>query len=141
MFSDGKVEPAASETLLGSVAVNGSGVALADFAGHLFSAFLFVVLPLHILQLPRQPLNLILILIDLRLIHVQLRRHSLHLIRLLLQTLLIDRQLLSHLRARLPRQQTLQLNIEFLFFLNHYVFFYYLLSFLNQTLLQCLYLL
>ena len=48
-----------------------------------------------------------LVLLHLRAVHVDLRGHALELPRLLLHRLLIHLQLLSHLRTRLPRQHRL----------------------------------
>lgn len=138
--SDGKRETTTGEPLLrASVLVDLPRFhLLLSFALHGFAALLLVVLPFHLLKLASQALNFVLVLVHLSLVHVQLSSHGLHLVRLLLQVLLVDRKLLSDLRARLSSQKVLQLNVELLLLLNGHVLLDYLLSFLDQALLESL---
>lgn len=105
---------------------------------HLLSSLLLVVLSLHILELSCESLNFILVLIDLSLVHVELGSHGLHLTGLLLQVLLVDGELLSHLRSGLSSQEILKLNVELLLLLDDDVLFNYLLSLLDESLLESL---
>ena len=93
------------------------GVAFAPRARELLAALLLVVAPLDVLQLAGQSLDLELVLVHLRLVHVELRRHRLHLPRLLAQVLLVDGQLLRHLRPGLPRKDVLELHVQLLLLL------------------------
>jgi len=96
--SNGKVESSASEPLLRSgVLVDGLGVhAVGGFTLHLLTAFLLVVLALHVLELACEALNFVLVFINLSLVHVEFSSHSLHLVGLLLEVLLVDGELFSH---------------------------------------------
>lgn len=138
--SNSEVEASASEPLLGSsVLVDGLGVhAVGGLALHLLTAFLLVVLALHVLELAGEALDLILVLIDLSLVHVELGSHRLHLVGLLLEVLLVDRELLSDFWTGLSGQEVLELNVEFLFLRDHDVLLNDLLSLLNETLLKSL---
>jgi len=60
------------------------------------------------------------------------------LVGLLLEVLLVDRELFSNFWAGLSGQKVLELNVELLFLLNHNVFLNDLLSFLDESLLECL---
>lgn len=92
MCSDGEVETTAGESLLRTgVLVNGFGVhAVGSFALHLLTAFLLVVLALHVLELASEALDFVLVLVDLGLVHVEFSSHGLHLVGLLLEVLLVD---------------------------------------------------
>ena len=109
---------------------------LLRFSLHLLSSLLLVVLSLHVLEFTSQSLDFVLVLIHLSLVHVELSSHSLHLASLLFQVLLIDWQLLSYFWTWLPSQQVLQLNVKLLLFLNVHILLDYLLSLLDQSLLQ-----
>ncbi len=111
---------------------------LLGFRVVLLSALLLVVSPLHLLQFSRQPLDLILVLVDLRLVHVEFGCHGLHLVGLLLQVLLVDGQLFSDFGAGLTSKQVFEFDVEFLFFLDDDVLLNNLLGLLNQSLLECL---
>lgn len=142
-LSDCKVESATSEALLGTGLRLDARVALTvglllGLPVVLLSALLLVVATLHLLQLAGQPLNLVLVLVDLGLVHVQLGSHRLHLVGLLLQVLLVDRQLLSDFGAGLSSKQVLQLNIQFFLLLDDHVLLNNILSLLDETLLECL---
>jgi len=138
--SDGKVESSTSESLLrSSVLVDGFRVhAVGGFTLHLLTAFLLVVLALHVLQFAGKALNFVLVLIDLSLVHVEFSSHSLHLVSLLLEVLLVDRELLSDFWTGLSGQQVLQLNVELLLLGNHDILLNDFLSLLDQTLLKSL---
>jgi hypothetical protein len=74
---------------------------------HLLAALLLVVLPLHLLELTGEALNLVLVLVDLSLVHVQLRSHGFHLVCLLFEILLVDAELLSDFGAGLAGEKVL----------------------------------
>ena len=107
-----------------------------SLALHSFTSFLLVVLSLHLLKLAGEALDLILVLIDLGLVHVELGCHSLHLASLLLQILLVDGELLRDFGAGLPCKQVLQLDVELLFLLDGHILLDYLLSLLDEALLE-----
>jgi len=138
--SNSEVEASASEPLLGSsVLVDGLGVhAVGGFALHLLTAFLLVVLALHVLELAGEALDFVLVLIYLSLVHVELGSHRLHLVGLLLEILLVDRELLSDFWTGLSGQEILEFNVELLFLRDHDVLLNDLLSLLNETLLKSL---
>jgi len=138
--SNGKVETTASESLLGTgVLVDGFRVhAVGSFALHLLTAFLLVVLALHVLKFASEALDFVLVLIDLSLVHVEFSSHGLHLVGLLLKVLLVDGELLGNFWTRLSSQEVLQLNVELLLLRDHDVLLNDLLSLLDETLLKSL---
>mmetsp|Transcript_22908 Transcript_22908/g.56765 ORF Transcript_22908/g.56765 Transcript_22908/m.56765 type:complete len:207 (+) Transcript_22908:220-840(+) len=95
-----------------------------------------VVLALELLQVARETLNLVLVFVRLRLVHVELRRHRLHLPRLFAQVLLVHRQLLRYLGPGLPRQNVFELHVQLLLLLNEQVFLHHLLRLGDETLLE-----
>lgn len=110
--------------------------ALLCFLVVLLAALLLVVASLHFLELASEAFDLVLVLVDLRLVHVELGGHRLHLVGLFLEVLLVDRQLLSDLGARLPSEQVLQLDIELLLLLDDDIFLNDLFGLLDQALLK-----
>ena len=138
--SHSQVETASREALKGrGLLLDGAlgvGEALLRLPLDLLPTLLLVVLPLHVLQLASKSLDLVLVLVDLRLVHVELGGHGLHLAGLLLQVLLVDRQLLGHLGTRLSRQQVLQLDVELFLLLDDDVLLNDLLGLLDEALLQ-----
>ena len=110
--------------------------ALLRFLVVLLAALLLVVASLHFLELASESFDLVLVLVDLRLVHVELSGHCLHLVGLFFEVLLVDRQLLSDLGARLPCEQVLQLDIELLLLLDDDVFLNDLFRLLDQALLK-----
>jgi len=109
-----------------------------SFFGVLLAALLLVVATLHLLQLAGQPLDFVLVLVDLSLVHVELGCHCLHLVGLLLEVLLVNAELLGDLGARLASEQILELNIQLLLLLNNHVLLDDLLGLLDEALLECL---
>lgn len=138
--SDGEREATASETLLWArVLVDLPRFhLLLSFALHGFASLLLVVLSLHLLELASQPLDLILVLVDLGLVHVELSGHGFHLVGLLLQVLLVDRELFGDFWARLSSQKVLEFDVELFFLLDGHVLLDDLFSLLDQTLLESL---
>ena len=109
---------------------------LLGFALHCFTSLLLVVLALHLLELASQPLDLVLVLVDLGLVHVEFGGHSLHLSCLLLEVLLVDGKLLGNLRTWLSGQKVLELDVELFLLLDGHVLLNHLLGFLDQTFLE-----
>jgi len=107
-----------------------------SIALHLLATLLLVILPLHLLKLTSQAFNLVLVLVDLRLVHVEFSSHGLHLIGLLLEVLLVNGKLLSNLWTRLSSQEIFELNVELFLLLDSDVFLYDFLSFLDETFLE-----
>lgn len=103
---------------------------------HLLPSLLLVVLALHVLQLPSQSLDLILVLVDLGLVHVELSSHRLHLTGLLLQVLLVDGELLCNLGTRLSGKEVFELVVELLLLLDDHILLDNLLGLLDQSLLE-----
>lgn len=138
--SDGQREAATSEPLLRSrVLVDLSWLhLLLSLALHGLATLLLVVLSLHLLELASESLDFVLVLVNLSLVHVQLSGHGLHLVGLLLQVLLVDRELLSYFWAWLSGKEVLEFDVKLLFLLNGHVLLDYLLSFLDQALLESL---
>mmetsp|Transcript_5488 Transcript_5488/g.12645 ORF Transcript_5488/g.12645 Transcript_5488/m.12645 type:complete len:249 (+) Transcript_5488:90-836(+) len=99
-------------------------------------ALLLVVAPLRVLQLARQSLHVVFVLIHLCLIHVELRSHRLHRFRLVAEALLVDGELLRDLGARLARQNVLQLDVQLVFLLDEQIFLDHLLRLGDEPLLQ-----
>mmetsp|Transcript_23417 Transcript_23417/g.79969 ORF Transcript_23417/g.79969 Transcript_23417/m.79969 type:complete len:349 (-) Transcript_23417:1680-2726(-) len=102
----------------------------------LLAPLLLVVLALHVAELARKALHLVLELVDLGLVHVQLAGHTLHLPRLLAQRGLVDPQLLGHLGAWLPRQDVLQFAVKLLLLLDQQVLLHHFLRLGDEPLLQ-----
>ena len=141
--SDCKVESATSEALLRTGLSLDASVALTvglllGLLVVLLSALLLVVASLHLLELAGQPLNLVLVLIYLGLVHVELGSHSLHLVGLLLQVLLVDRELLSDFGAGLASKQVFEFDVEFLLLLDDDILLDDIFCLLDETLLECL---
>ena len=109
---------------------------LLGFALHSLTSLLLVVLPLHLLELTSQALDLVLVLVDLGLVHVEFGSHSFHLVGLLLQVLLVDGKLFGNLRTWLSGQEVLEFDVELFLLLDGHVLLDDLLSFLDQTLLE-----
>ena len=83
-----------------------------------------------------QSFDLVLVLVDLRLVHVELRCHCLHLIGLFLKVLLVDAQLLCDFGAGLACKKILEFDIEFFFLLDDNILLDDLFCLFYQTLLQ-----
>ena len=109
---------------------------LLGFALHSLTSLLLVVLSLHLLELASQPLNLVLVLVDLSLVHVEFGSHGFHLVGLLLQVLLVDGKLFGNLRTWLSGQKVLELDVELFLLLDGHVLLDHLLGLLDQTLLE-----
>lgn len=105
---------------------------------NLLAALLLIVFAFHVLQLASQPLDLVLVLIHLSLIHVEFSGHGLHLAGLFLEILLVDAKLFGHFGSRLSGQKIFQLNVQFFFLLDDNILFDNLFGFFDQTLLQSL---
>lgn len=97
----------------------------------LLAAFLLEVSALHFLQLSGEPLNLVLVLVDLGLIHVEFGCHRLHLGCLFLKILLVDGELFSNFWTGLSRKQVFQFNIKLFFLLDDDILFDNFLRFLD----------
>jgi len=111
---------------------------LLSFALHGFATLLLVVLSFHLLELAGQPLDFVLVLVNLSLVHVELGSHCFHLVSLLLQVLLVDGELFCDLWTWLSSQKVFEFDVEFLFLLDGHIFLDNLLCLLDQTLLESL---
>mmetsp|Transcript_27535 Transcript_27535/g.44022 ORF Transcript_27535/g.44022 Transcript_27535/m.44022 type:complete len:207 (+) Transcript_27535:1998-2618(+) len=137
-LSRGETEAPAGEARL--VGVGGRhldlGLLQHALALDLLPPLALVVLALELLQVARETLNLVLVFVRLRLVHVELRRHRLHLPRLFAQVLLVHRQLFRYLGPGLPRQNVFELHVQLLLLLNEQVFLHHLLRLGDETLLE-----
>lgn len=140
-YSDSKVEATTSEALLGTCLGLDASVTLSvglllSFLVVLLATLLLVVSSLHLLQFTSETLNLILVLVDLRLVHVEFSSHSLHLVGLLLQVLLVDRELFSDFGTGLTSKEVLEFDIELLFLLDDDILLNDFLGLLDETFLE-----
>lgn len=137
--SDRQVEATSGEALLRARLLVRNAFSLHAVLGgtlHLIAALLFEILPFHFLKLAGESLDLVLVLVDLRLVHVELGSHRLHLVGLLLQVLLIHAQLLADLRTWGPSKQALEFDVDLLLLLNLNVLFNNLFGLLDEPLLE-----
>ena len=112
--SSREAEPSPRESLLRHRVRRDDEIRVGVFATplELLASLGLVVLALELVELAREALNLHLRVIRLAAVQVELGRHRLELPVLLAQVLLVYRELLGELRARLPRQNFLELAVQ-----------------------------